>query len=164
MSIKPSFIGIVAAALAAASLTASAKAPPDERPEIYLDTVTATGTSLTVVSVDGERASSIFKKKRRLSAGRHELALATGFLESRERGDRATYLGWFRFTFDAKEGMSYVFAIDPPTGGIWRDSRACLYEEARNDPQADITSFGALRHPGPNATLLECVPIDVQPL
>lgn len=140
----------------------SAAGPKDERPEIYIVSITSTGTHLEIAGVDGERKAFFFKKKLRVSPGPHQLQLQTGNLRSLDRTDSRTYQGKVQFEFDAKNGHTYTFALRPNTWGISADTQACLYEEPTNDPKAEKSIFGEFRNPGPNAQQVACVPLNAE--
>jgi hypothetical protein len=134
----------------------------DERPEIYIVSITSTGTHLEIIGVDGERKAFFFKKKLRVSAGPHQLQLRTGNLKSLDRTDNRTYQGKIQFEFDAKNGHTYTFALQPDTWGISANTQACLYEEPTDDPKAKKNIFGEFRNPGPNAQQVTCVPLNAE--
>jgi len=136
----------------------------DERPEIYIVSITSTGTHLKVVGVDGERKSFVFKKKLRIAAGRHQLQLETGNLKLADSDDRRTYQGKAQFDFDAKNGYTYTSAMHPNTWGLSSNTEICLYEEPTDDPKAQTNIFGEFRNPGPNAQKVACVPLNPEPV
>jgi hypothetical protein len=151
---------IVAIGLTAA--VAASAGQKDESPEVYIVSITSTGTHLEIVGVDGERKAFFFKKKLRVSAGPHQLQLQTGKLKSLDRTDKRTYQGRVHFEFNAKNGRTYTFAMHPDTGGISTDTKVCLYEELTDDPKADKNIFGEFRNPGPNAEEVVCVLLNAE--
>lgn len=130
--------------------------PTDERPVLYLKTVTSAGTGLTVVNIDGVRKYHAVKKRLRLEVGQHRIELLTGLLKAiNVRGAKGTYQGTVKFSFEAKEGKSYVFAINPNYGGVSADSRVCIYEEPRNTGTR-YSEYGDFRNPLPDTEPLQC--------
>jgi hypothetical protein len=98
----------------------------DESPEIYIVSITSTGTHLETVGVDGERKGFFFKKKLRVSAGPHQLQLQTGKLKSLDRTDKRTYQGRVQFEFIAKNGRTSTFAMHPNTWDVSTDTKVCV--------------------------------------
>jgi hypothetical protein len=136
----------------------------DERPEIYLVSITSTGTHLEVIGLDGERKAFLFKKKLRVAAGRHQLELQTGNLKLIDSTDKRTYRGTVQFDLEAKNGYTYTSAMHPNTWGVSADTEVCLYEEPTDDPKAQRSLFREFRNPGPNAQKVACVPLNAQPI
>lgn len=154
----------LAGALAFAPGIAAAKdaKPQDERPVLYLVTITSAGTSLHVVEIDGVRKYYPLKKRLRLDAGPHRIELQTGLMKIfNVRGADGIYQGRVRFSFEAKEGKSYVFSINPNSGGVSADSRVCIFEEPR-DTGTRQSGFGEFRNPLAETEPLECGTLDLQ--
>lgn len=154
------FIGAIAL-MAAGTVCAGQK---DRRPEIYIVTITNTGTHLDIVGLDGERKGFFLKKKLRVTAGPHQVQLQTGNLKSADGADNRTYQGKVQLEFDTKDDHTYLFGMEPNTWGISKDTQVCVYEEPTDDPKAKKSVFREFRHPGPNAQKIVCTRLNAEPI